>query len=119
MGEAFRARSTAGVRRAGRFFDIVITDSGTGWCTPHARHPRARRPAHRGGLTDRGRSERASKTLDWLLAHGHERLVEDAGLVLCRPEQPPGRSRPATRHVTERCKHVVEIPADRTCTPAA
>ena len=115
MGEAFRREEYQRVCRAlARFFDIVITDSGTGLVhsTMRGTLELADRLIVVGSPTVDGAS-RASKTLDWLLAHGHERLAEESVLVLC---QDRGSHRVDTaqlyQHFAERCRHVVEIPAD-------
>ncbi|HEX4246988.1 MAG TPA: MinD/ParA family protein, partial [Pseudonocardia sp.] len=102
-------------RALARYFDIVITDSGTGLVhsTMRGTLELADRLIVVGSPTVDGAS-RASKTLDWLLAHGHERLVEDAVLVLC---QDRGSHRvdhaQLYQHFAERCRHVIEIPADQ------
>ena len=116
MGEAFRREEYQLVCRAlARYFDIVITDSGTGLVhsTMRGTLELADRLIVVGSPTVDGAS-RASKTLDWLLAHGHERLVEDSVLVLC---QDRGSHRvdhaQLYQHFAERCRHVIEIPADQ------
>ena len=116
MGEAFRREEYQLVCRAlARYFDIVITDSGTGLVhsTMRGTLELADRLIVVGSPTVDGAS-RASKTLDWLLAHGHERLVEDAVLVLC---QDRGSHRvdhaQLYQHFAQRCRHVIEIPADQ------
>jgi len=116
MGEAFHRDEYQRVCLAlARYFDIVITDSGTGLVhsTMRGTLELADRLIVVGSPTVDGAS-RASKTLDWLLAHGHERLVEDAVLVLC---QDRGSHRvdhaQLYRHFAERCRHVIEIPADQ------
>jgi len=115
MGEAFRREEYRRVCGAlARFFDIVITDSGTGLVHSAMRGTLelADRLIVVGSPTVDGAS-RASKTLDWLLAHGHERLVEHAVLVLCQDRSSHRVDHAQLhRHFTERCKHVVEIPAD-------
>jgi MinD-like ATPase involved in chromosome partitioning or flagellar assembly len=115
MGEAFRREEYQRVCGAlARFFDIVITDSGTGLVHSAMRGTLelADRLIVVGSPTVDGAS-RASKTLDWLLAHGHERLVEDAVLVLCQDRSSHRVDHVQLhRHFTERCKHVVQIPAD-------
>jgi MinD-like ATPase involved in chromosome partitioning or flagellar assembly len=115
MGEAFRREEYQRVCRAlARYFDIVITDSGTGLVHSAMRGTLelADRLIVVGSPTVDGAS-RASKTLDWLLAHGHERLVEDAVLVLCQDRGSHRVDRAQLyRHFAERCRHVIEIPAD-------
>jgi MinD-like ATPase involved in chromosome partitioning or flagellar assembly len=115
MGEAFRCEEYQRVCRAlARFFDIVITDSGTGLVHSAMRGTLelADRLIVVGSPTVDGAS-RASKTLDWLLAHGHERLAEEAVLVLCQDRGSDRVDRAQLyQHFSERCKDVVEIPAD-------
>jgi MinD-like ATPase involved in chromosome partitioning or flagellar assembly len=115
MGEAFRCEEYQRVCRAlARFFDIVITDSGTGLVhsTMRGTLELADRLIVVGSPTVDGAS-RASKTLDWLLAHGHERLAEEAVLVLCLDRGSDRVDRAQLyQHFSERCKDVVEIPAD-------
>ncbi|MBO0877614.1 MAG: MinD/ParA family protein [Pseudonocardia sp.] len=115
MGEAFRREDYQRVcGTLARFFDIVITDSGTGLV--HS--------AMRGTLeladtlivvgtpTVDGAS-RASKTLDWLQAHGYHRLAEEAVVVLSHDRRSRRVDRKRLReHFGARCGHVVEIPAD-------
>ncbi|WP_051581011.1 MinD/ParA family ATP-binding protein [Pseudonocardia acaciae] len=115
MGEAFRREEYQRVCRAlARFFDIVITDSGTGLV--HSAMKGTLELADTlivvGTPTVDGAS-RASKTLDWLLAHGYERLAEEAILVLCRDRSSRKvNNKQIRRHFHARCKHVLEIPAD-------
>jgi MinD-like ATPase involved in chromosome partitioning or flagellar assembly len=97
-----------------RFFDIVITDSGTGLV--HSAMRGTLRVADRlvvvGAPTVDGAS-RASKTLDWLLAHGYGELAEEAVLVLCQDRSSHKVDREAIRdHFAQRCRYVVEVPAD-------
>jgi MinD-like ATPase involved in chromosome partitioning or flagellar assembly len=115
MGDVFRREDYQRVCRAlARFFDIVITDSGTGLV--HS--------AMRGTLeladtlivvgtpTVDGAS-RASKTLDWLQAHGYQRLAEQAVVVLSHDRRSRRVDRKRLReHFGARCGHVIEIPAD-------
>lgn len=114
-GESFSADEYERICAAlTRFFDIVITDSGTGLV--HSAMGGTLRVADRlvvvGAPTVDGAS-RASKTLDWLLAHGHGELAEDAVLVLCQDRGSHKVDREAIRdHFTQRCRHVVEVPCD-------
>jgi MinD-like ATPase involved in chromosome partitioning or flagellar assembly len=97
-----------------RFYNIIITDSGTGLV--HS--------AMEGTLaladslvvvvapTVDGAS-RASKTLDWLVAHGHAEQVANAVVVLCCDRVSPEIDRGRVRdHFESRCRAVVEIPYD-------
>jgi MinD-like ATPase involved in chromosome partitioning or flagellar assembly len=58
-------------------------------------------------------ASRASKTLDWLSAHGHDALVKDAVVVLsqdrCSYEVDVET---VVRHFRSRCREVVEVPHD-------
>lgn len=115
MSEAFRREEYQRVCRSlAQFFDIVITDSGTGMVHSAMRGTLeiADRLIVVGTPTVDGAS-RASKTLDWLFAHGHEQLADEAVLVL---SQDRGSRRVDAeglrRHFAERCADVVEIPAD-------
>lgn len=97
-----------------RFYDIVITDSGTGMV--HSAMDGTLALADDlvvvGTPTVDGAS-RASKTLDWLVAHGHRGLVERAVVVLAcdRTSREVDTARLRT-HFGERCRAVVEIPHD-------
>lgn len=97
-----------------RFFDVIITDSGTGLV--HS--------AMKGtlGLADSlivvgtptvDGASRASKTLDWLMAHGHARLAADAVVVLACDRTSGDVDRDRIRdHFAARCRAVVEVPHD-------
>ena len=115
MSEAFRREEYQEVCGAlARFFDIVITDSGTGMVHSAMRGTLeiADRLIVVGTPTVDGAS-RASKTLDWLFAHGHERLAEEAVLVLSQDRGSERVDAGALReHFAERCAYVVEVPAD-------
>ena len=97
-----------------RFFNIVITDSGTGLV--HSAMEGTLNLADSviivGAPTVDGAS-RASKTLDWLLAHGHAALAEDAVVVLsCDRSSTDVDLERIRDHFTARCRAVVEIPHD-------
>ena len=97
-----------------RFFNVIITDSGTGLV--HSAMEGTLKLADSliivGAPTVDG-AGRASKTLDWLLAHGHGSLATDAVAVLScdrtSHEVDLGRIRD---HFAARCRAVVEIPHD-------
>jgi MinD-like ATPase involved in chromosome partitioning or flagellar assembly len=97
-----------------RFFNVIITDSGTGLV--HSAMEGTLKLADSliivGAPTVDG-AGRASKTLDWLLAHGHGALATDAVAVLScdrtSHEVDLGRIRD---HFAARCRAVVEIPHD-------
>jgi MinD-like ATPase involved in chromosome partitioning or flagellar assembly len=97
-----------------RFYNIVVTDSGTGMV--HSAMDGTLALANTlvivGSLTVDGAS-RASKTLDWLVAHGHGDMVARSVVVLSRDrtsrEIDAGRLR---AHFTSRVRGVVEVPHD-------
>jgi MinD-like ATPase involved in chromosome partitioning or flagellar assembly len=58
-------------------------------------------------------ASRASKTLDWLVAHGHAEQVADAVVVLCCDRVSPEIDRERIRaHFLSRSRGVVEVPYD-------
>jgi MinD-like ATPase involved in chromosome partitioning or flagellar assembly len=97
-----------------RFFNIIITDSGTGLV--HSAMEGTLRLADSviivGSPTVDG-AGRASKTLDWLLAHGHGQLAAGSVAVLScdRTSDEVDRDR-IREHFAARCRAVVEIPHD-------
>jgi MinD-like ATPase involved in chromosome partitioning or flagellar assembly len=97
-----------------RFFNVIITDSGTGLV--HSAMEGTLKLADSliivGAPTVDG-AGRASKTLDWLLAHGHGQLASDAVAVLScdRTSSEVDRER-IREHFDARCRAVVEIPHD-------
>jgi MinD-like ATPase involved in chromosome partitioning or flagellar assembly len=97
-----------------RFFDIIVTDSGTG--VVHSAMEGTLALADSlvvvGAPTVDGAS-RASKTLDWLMAHGHAMLAAEAVVVLScdRGSDQVDRER-IREHFGSRCRGVVEIPHD-------
>ncbi|WP_232662392.1 nucleotide-binding protein [Pseudonocardia sp. TRM90224] len=115
MSEAFtRAEYEQVCTVLRRFYNIVITDSGTGLV--HSAMDGTLALAHSivvvGSLTVDGAS-RASKTLDWLVAHGFREAVARAVVVLSRDRT--SKEIDANRlkaHFAERCRAVVEIPPD-------
>lgn len=97
-----------------RFYNIVITDSGTGLI--HSAMGGAlestRTLVIAGAPTVDGGS-RASKTLDWLHAHGFDELAADAVVVLSQDRSSREVDRDAiAAHFRQRCRAVVELPAD-------
>jgi len=97
-----------------RFFNIIITDSGTGLV--HSAMAGTLRLADSviivGAPTVDG-AGRASKTLDWLIAHGHGALARDAVAVLsCDRTSADVDIRKIRAHFAARCRAVVEIPHD-------
>jgi MinD-like ATPase involved in chromosome partitioning or flagellar assembly len=97
-----------------RFFNIIITDSGTGLV--HSAMEGTLKLADSviivGAPTVDG-AGRASKTLDWLLAHGHGDLAADSVAVLScdRVSEDVDIAR-IREHFQARCRAVVEIPHD-------
>jgi MinD-like ATPase involved in chromosome partitioning or flagellar assembly len=97
-----------------RFYNVVVTDSGTGMV--HSAMDGTLALANGlvivGSLTVDAAS-RAAKTLDWLVAHGHDELVERAVVVLSRDRT--SREIDAERlvaHFQARCRAVVVVPRD-------
>ena len=97
-----------------RFFNIIITDSGTGLV--HSAMEGTLRLADSlivvGAPTVDG-AGRASKTLDWLVAHGYAAQVAHAVVVLsCDRTSSEIDLRRVRGHFEARCRGVVEIPHD-------
>lgn len=97
-----------------RFFDIILTDSGTGLVHPAVSG--TLELAH--GLVVVGAptvdgAGRASRTLDRLHAHGHGALAAEAVAVLSGDRASPDIDLPRIRaHFAARCRAVVELPHD-------
>lgn len=97
-----------------RFYDVLITDSGTG-LVHSAMHGAL-------NLTDGlvivgaptvDAANSAGRTLDWLAEHGFQGLVENAVVAISLDRETPDVDSGAIRdHFAERCRAVVEIPAD-------
>jgi MinD-like ATPase involved in chromosome partitioning or flagellar assembly len=97
-----------------RFFNIIITDSGTGLVHSAMEGTLALADSLIvvGSPTVDGAS-RASKTLDWLVAHGYAEQVAQAIVVLSGDRVSPVIDREAVRaHFRPRVRAVVEIPYD-------
>ncbi|MFC4948994.1 MinD/ParA family ATP-binding protein [Pseudonocardia sp. GCM10023141] len=97
-----------------RYYNIVITDSGTGLV--HSAMEGTLALANGlvivGSLTVDG-AGRASKTLDWLEAHGHHEAVARGVVVLSRDRTSKEIDAVRLReHFETRCRAVVEIPHD-------
>ena len=97
-----------------RYFNIIITDSGTGFLQPAMAGTLAR--AHSliivGAPTVDG-AGRASKTLDWLWSNGYGALAADAVAVLSASRSSAEVNRDLIReHFAARCRAVVDIPHD-------
>ncbi|MER5674461.1 MinD/ParA family ATP-binding protein [Pseudonocardia alni] len=114
-GEAFsRDEYERVVDLLGRFFNIIITDSGTGMVhsTMQGTLARADSVVVVGAPTVDG-AGRASKTLDWLVAHGHGDLVRDAVVVLsCDRRSAEVDAARIREHFAQRVRGVVEVPHD-------
>jgi MinD-like ATPase involved in chromosome partitioning or flagellar assembly len=97
-----------------RFYNIIITDSGTGLVHSAMEGTLALADSLVvvGAPTVDGAS-RASKTLDWLVVHGYAEQVADAVVVLCCDRVSPEIDRDRVRaHFLGRSRAVVEIPYD-------
>jgi MinD-like ATPase involved in chromosome partitioning or flagellar assembly len=97
-----------------RFFNIVITDSGTGLVHSAMEGTLALADSLVvvGAPTVDGAS-RASKTLDWLIAHGYAAQVAHAVVVLsCDRTSREVDARRVRGHFEARCRAVVEVPHD-------
>jgi MinD-like ATPase involved in chromosome partitioning or flagellar assembly len=98
----------------GQFFDIAVTDSGTGLVHSAMEGTLALADSLVvvGAPTVDGAS-RAAKTLDWLHAHGHAGLATDAVVVLSHDRASSdvdgGRIR---AYFAARCRGVVDVPHD-------
>jgi MinD-like ATPase involved in chromosome partitioning or flagellar assembly len=97
-----------------RFYNIVVTDSGTGMV--HSAMDGTLALASGlvvvGSHTVDGAS-RAGKTLDWLVAHGQQELVERAVVVLSADRTSPEiDGERVVAHFRERCRAVVVVPRD-------
>lgn len=97
-----------------RFYNIVITDSGTGLLHSAMAGTLALTDCLVvvGSLTLDAAS-RASKTLDWLVAHGHRDTVARAVVVLSQDRASKQVDADRLRaHFSARCRAVVEVPYD-------
>jgi MinD-like ATPase involved in chromosome partitioning or flagellar assembly len=115
MSEAFsRAEYLAVQELLARFFNIIITDSGTGLV--HSAMGGALDSSNTlviAGAPTLDGASRAAKTLDWLGAHGYSELVERAVVALSCDRSSRDVDRAAiVSYFQARCHTVVEIPAD-------
>ena len=97
-----------------RFYNVIITDSGTGLVHSAMEGTLALADSLVvvGAPTVDGAS-RASKTLDWLVAHGFEAQVAQAVVVLSCDRKSAGVDPKRVRgHFESRCRGVVDIPHD-------
>ncbi len=117
LSEAFSEeeyRSVADV--LARYFNIILTDSGTGLL--HSAMSGTLAIADSlvvVGAPSVDGASRASKTLDWLIAHGHEELVSRSVAVISsvRPNTGDVDMDMVRDHFAARCRAVVEIPYDQ------
>lgn len=114
-GDAFRRDEYERVcALLGRFFNIIVTDSGTGLVHSAMEGTLARADSVVvvGAPTVDG-AGRASKTLDWLVAHGHEDIARDALVVLsCDRQSAEVDAGRILDHFRSRVRGVVQIPHD-------
>jgi MinD-like ATPase involved in chromosome partitioning or flagellar assembly len=97
-----------------RFYNVIITDSGTGLVHSAMEGTLALADSLVvvGAPTVDGAS-RASKTLDWLVAHGFEAQVAQAVVVLsCDRKSAEVDPKRVRGHFESRCRGVVDIPHD-------
>ena len=97
-----------------RFYDLVITDSGTGLVHSAMEGTLALADSLVvvGAPTVDGAS-RASKTLDWLIAHGHGAQAANCVVVLsCDRTSSDIDAERVRGHFEARCRAVVEVPHD-------
>jgi MinD-like ATPase involved in chromosome partitioning or flagellar assembly len=105
----------------GRFYDIVITDSGPGLVHSAMEGTLALADSLVivGAPTADGAS-RADKTLDWLVVHGHAERVADAVVVLtCDRSAKHLDIERVRRHFAGRVRAVVQVPFDPHLAPGA
>ena len=98
-----------------RYFNIILTDSGTGLL--HSAMSGTLAIADSlvvVGAPSVDGASRASKTLDWLIAHGHEELAARSVAVISsvRPDTGDVDMQVLRNHFTSRCRAVIEIPYD-------
>jgi MinD-like ATPase involved in chromosome partitioning or flagellar assembly len=98
-----------------RYFNIILTDSGTGLL--HSAMSGTLAIADSlvvVGAPSVDGASRASKTLDWLIAHGHEELVARSVAVISsvRPNTGDVDMKVLRDHFAARCRAVIEIPYD-------
>jgi len=98
-----------------RYFNIILTDSGTGLL--HSAMSGTLAIADSlvvVGAPSVDGASRASKTLDWLIAHGHEELVARSVAVISsvRPNTGDVDMQVLRDHFAARCRAVIEIPYD-------
>lgn len=116
ISEAFDAdQYTRIVDLLGRFYNVVLTDSGTGML--HSAMSGTLEAANSlvvVGAPSVDGSSRAAKTLDWLDAHGYGELVASSVAVISsvRAKSEAVDMDVLRNHFSARCRAVVEIPYD-------
>lgn len=97
-----------------RFYNVIITDSGTGLVhSAMGGALDATKTLVIAGAPTLDGASRAAKTLDWLVAHGYSDLVERAIVALSCDRASRDVDRGAiVEYFQTRCHDVVEIPAD-------
>lgn len=98
-----------------RYYNVILTDSGTGML-----HSAMRGTLEQAnslvvvGAPSVDGSSRASKTLDWLIAHGYGELVTSSVAVISsvRKRSAAVDMNVLRAHFSARCREVVEIPYD-------
>ncbi|GAA1400633.1 MinD/ParA family protein [Pseudonocardia kongjuensis] len=114
-GEAFRRDEYERVcDLLGRYFNVIVTDSGTGLVHSAMEGTLARADSVVvvGAPTVDG-AGRAGRTLDWLTAHGHQALARDAVVVLsCDRQSAEVDTGRIVEHFAGRARGVVQVPHD-------
>jgi MinD-like ATPase involved in chromosome partitioning or flagellar assembly len=115
MSEAFSREEYRAISAVlARFYNVIITDSGTGLV--HSAMGGALDATNTlviAGAPTLDGASRAAKTLDWLVAHGYSELVERAVVALSCDRASRDVDRAAiVAYFQARCHTVVEIPAD-------
>ena len=115
MSEAFSREEYQAVSAVlARFYNVIITDSGTGLV--HSAMGGALDTTNTlviAGAPTLDGASRAAKTLDWLVAHGYHELVDRAVVALSCDRTSRDVDRAAiVAYFQARCHTVVEIPAD-------
>lgn len=116
ISEAFDERQYTEVTDLlSRYYNVVLTDSGTGML--HSAMKGTLEQANSlvvVGAPSVDGSSRASKTLDWLVAHGYGHLVSQSVAVIAsvREKSDTVDMEVLRRHFESRCRAVVEIPFD-------
>jgi MinD-like ATPase involved in chromosome partitioning or flagellar assembly len=116
LSEMFSAADYEAVLRLlARFYEAIVTDSGTG--VVHSAMQGSLAHADSlvivGAPTQDGAS-RASRTLQWLATHGYRELASNAVVVLSYDRHSPFVDEEIIHeHFRTRCRAVIELPSDR------